>query len=424
MSAPSVTAVVYDRTNTTAVASGDLVVVNTGGTTSHWAMVDASARRKLNAPGDGSVTVPLDHPNVAALAPRNVVRVLENGVTVKAFTVEKVDDVKLDKEPARKLRQASGDGLLSRLAEMLRLGSVPIAEYPQSQTRRYDWAAPETPVTAWSSTVHVQPRDTLLWGSNRPVAWPVPIYPSSSIGFSWIHALSPAVAHPVGNTYWHRVFNMAAAGEVAFFITASDEFTLCVDGTELDAQKLQGPNSVWWYTWTAGARLAAGNHTIRIKAVTVNGTGAAGVIVDVHNTSGTGITTAICGTGAGAPGAIDGDWKVLHQPATAPGMTAGHIIRLGIAAAATRGCQVPTLNFSDTLDSAGATLVTIPDFAHRVPFTELDVLKALEPWVDFSMSDVGFVLSIRNKTPGLGVASSAVLAEGTNLTYLASHAVA
>jgi hypothetical protein len=109
------------------------------------------------------------------------------------------------------------------------------------------------------------------------------------------------------------------------------------------------------------------------------------------------------------PDEVNGGWKVLRDPATPPGQTAGRIIRLGMEEAAARGVEVPTLNFSDTVDSNGdAWDATIP-LAYRVPATEWDILESLTPWVEFSMDDVGYTLNVVNLSTGLGSATTVEL---------------
>jgi hypothetical protein len=404
----SLDVVVYNRTNSTAVANGDLVLTTTGPSGRDWGFIDARCRRLLNEPGDGGVTIPEDHPNAARLTYRNVVRMTQDGEVVKAFVVNELRDVTASADAAAETLTATGEGLLSRLKEMVRVTPNPINRLPLSYTRRHDWAAPDTPTTGWTDTIYTQDRTSLLGGiSNRPVAWPTPVAPNEALGVAWIHTVEEGEEHPSGTVYWHRSFTLTAEEEVAFFCTVADEFALAVDGVELLNERLVGPNSVWLHTWVAAGRFAAGTHTVRIKHTIVNSTGQAGLLFAAFVTGPGGIDELLFVSGNNAsPSAVNGGWKALNDPVAPPGQTPGRIIRLGMAEALARGCETPTLNFSDTLDSNGdAWDDTIP-LVYAVPTTEWNVLERLTPWVEFEIPDDTYRLDVYNVASGVGSATA------------------
>lgn len=420
MSAPAVTAVMYDRTNSAPVTDGDLVVEATGEAVSHWALTDASAVRRVNDAGDGSAEVPLGHPHLDAIDYRRVCRLYEDGEVIKSFVVNRIDDVDIGK-PGDRRRRFSGDGMLSRLGEMLRTGPTDITSALQADKRRYDWGAVELDVSGWStSTIYVQPRDDLIAGSVRPVAWPTPIQ-GEALGVPWLHWRPPYTVHPSETGYWHKTFTLALASEVIIFTTASDEMEVCVDGVELLAEKLQGPNSVWWYTWKCGALLPAGTHTVRIKVTVVNPTGAGGFISAGFKTGPAGLGDLLFYTGTSSdPGDLDGGWRV--HVGSAPGMTPGQIMRIGQQEAALRDCETPTRSFDDDEDSNGDPWDVVVGFVHPAPTTELAVLDALAPWCEYRIRDDSYTLDMFNGAGG--ASSSAELEEGVNIVYLARHGVA
>jgi len=409
----------YDRTNATPITDGNLVVAATGEGVSHWGLTSARAVRRVNEAGDGLAEIPLRHPRVGKVDYRRVCRLVEDGETIKAFVVNKIDDTVIGSGNERR-RSFSGDGMLSRLGEMLRLGPTGVTSALQADKRRYDWGAVELDVTGWSnSTIFVQPRDDLIAGSVRPVAWPTPIQ-GETLGVPWIHWRAPYITHPAETGYWHKTFTLATTSEVILFATASDELEVCVDGVELLAEKLQGPNSVWWYTYKCGALLAAGDHTLRIKVTVVNATGAGGLIAAGFTTGEQGIEDLILATGTSTNAALfNGGWRVLRFPATPPGMTPGQIMRIGQQEAAARDCEVPARSFTDTLDSRGDAWVPIAGFMHPTPQKELDVLKALEPWCEHRMRDDSYTLDMFRD--GVGATSTAELEETVNISYLAHH---
>lgn len=394
----SATVAVYNSTNSAPVGNGAMNVTSGG---QKWGVIDARCRRLLNEPGDGTVTIPLDHPNAAALTYRNVVRIVQDGEVIKAFIVNELKDVIAATNAGDLVRTASGEGLLSRLKEIVRVTPNPIDELPVSYTRRHDWAAPETSAAAWNATIYTQNRKVhVLNKFYRPVAWPTPVSPEA-LGVSWIYTRANGTSHPAGTVFWHREFDLDDETEVAFFVTAADQFELAIDGVSVLTEELNGPNSVWWNTYKAGARLAAGTHTVRIKQDVINSGGQAGMIFAAFATGPAGINNLLFVSGNGSPGDFNGGWKAIESPLEQPGQTAGKIIRLGMDEAANRGVDVPTLNFSDTVDSNGDAFLTLP-FSYRVPCTEWEVLTALSPWIEWQIADDGYELSVYSVEIGRG----------------------
>jgi hypothetical protein len=409
----SLDVVVYNRTNASTVTNGDLVLT-TGGR--DWSVTGARAQRQLNRPGTGSVSIPTDHPNAAALTYRNVVRMIQDGEVVKSFVVQNLDNVAAADDDAKLLRTASGEGLLTRLKEMVRLTPNPIDELPLAYTRRHDWAAPETSAAGWTDTVYEMDRNAhVLFGIYRPVGWPTPIAPDEALGISWIHTVPSGDSHPAGTQYYHRSFTLASETEVALFVSAADQFEAAIDGVVVLDARLTSPNSVWWWTWKAGVTLAAGTHTIRIKVDVINATGQGGMICALFDSSGDGIDDLLVFTG-------DDNWSALDNPADPPGQTPGQIIRLGLAEASARGCQTPTLGFSDTVDSNGDAWTETVPLVYRVPTTEWDVLNLLTPWVEFEIPDSGYELDVYNLSTGVGDSASTVELDGVRRTTLAGTA--
>ena len=113
-------------------------------------------------------------------------------------------------------------------------------------------------------------------------------------------------------------------------------------------------------------------------------------------------------------------WMTIDNPATRPGQTPGQIIRLGMAEAAARGVETPTLNFDDDEDSAGDPWDDTIPLSYRVPTTELDVLDSLAPWIEFEIPDNGYTLNAYNIGTGVGAASGVefgnVIVAGVNGT--------
>jgi hypothetical protein len=400
-----ISVVVYNPTNASPVTNGEITFTDEEGTA--WPVFDLRLSRELNGPGVGELSVSLMHPRLAALTYRNVVRVYQDGELIKSFVIREVEDVEVGSGSERK-RTVRGLGLLSRTQEMVRVTPNPINRYPLAYTRRHDWAAPETSTTTWTDTVYTMNRpDDVVFGEGfyRPIAWPTPVAPTEPLGIDWVHSTATGVTHPVTIDYWHRTFTVASESEVAVFASASaDKLEVAIDGVEVISEELTEPDGLWWWTWKAGVKLAAGTHTIRAKVDLRVATGQGGFICCGFPTGSDGIDSdnILFFTG-------DDEWDLLSDPATPPGQTPGQIIRLGMAEAAARGCQTPTLNFSDTVDSNGDPWDTTVPLVYRVPCTEFDVLDALLPWVEFSMSDSGYTLNVVNVSTGLGSSTAVEL---------------
>ena len=401
--------VIYNPANFSPVANGDLVLTSGG---REWGVIDARARRLLNEPGDGSVEIPADHPNAARLTYRNVVRLIEDGEVIKSFVVNELNEVTAADDDSKLVRKASGEGLLGRFKEMLVLPPNGTTGLPLSYLRRHDWAAPETSADGWTDTVYEMDRaEDVLFGIYRPVAWPTPIAPDEPLGIYWVHTVPSGDPHPSGTQYWHREFTLAASTEMAFFVTAADQFEFAIDGVVVLEAKLTGPNSVWFNTWKIGVRLAAGTRTIRIKVDVINATGQGGMICAGFNSGSDGIDDLVVFTG-------DGEWSVIDNPATPPGQTPGQIINLVHSDASLRGCPTPSLDFTDDEDTAGDPWDETIPLTYRVPCTLYDVIEQLGTWIDVDMPDDAYMLRAYNVSTGVGDPASTVELDGVIYTGL------
>jgi hypothetical protein len=116
-----------------------------------------------------------------------------------------------------------------------------------------------------------------------------------------------------------------------------------------------------------------------------------------------------------------GAWYAKEYPVDAPGFTAGEIVRILVDEAKARGAlSGVTLNFTDSVDSAGRGWENIAEFSTPIGSTILDVLLALSTtWVDLQMSLAGLQLNMYSKPGGgAGSASGITLQRGTNISSL------
>lgn len=411
----SVTAAVYDPTNTTEV------VEDVG------RLVDARGKRAINEPGDGAVTVLSDHDHAADLAtPLNVVRLSDGGQLKQAFRVRDVETVEVDRESAKVVR-STGPGLLDRLYDAIICPWKPAGERPLSRWRSHDWGSPGVDAAGeWTDTIHEQSRTTMLWGGSRPVAYLDPYA-------AWIWGEADDTEHTAGACYYDRSFTLADDDLVVIYGSGDDAFDWRIDGVAcLDAEADLDDLSNWWWTWRSPIRLTAGTHTFRAKVTNAASTGPGGFLASAWTVDEAGgikdlifITGEPGSTGPGSE-AI-GDWHQLAYPATPPGLTAGRMVRQWIEEAQVRGAVGEvTLGFDDDEDTDGNPWPVITDQPQRVGAKigeGLEVLSAA--WVDVDVRlGAGVLVDMWDKTAGRGDASGVTYSPANGLTHLSHRVVA
>lgn len=341
---------VYDRLNAT--EEQDLTDVT----------LDASALERLEEPGEGSLTVPAEE----SVGYRKVVRLQDRF----EFRVTKAELVRVHETPESRTLQVSGPGLLSWLQETLLLPFTGDG-LPQPAVRHFGWPDPAIDAeTDWDDTLYVQPRDDVIASTDRPSAW--------MDAFSvWIHTRPPYTSHPAETVFLHREVETSGP-HLNLYSSASDQFELAWDAAIVQVERLTDPtdNTIWPYTWRARLRdIPAGTHTLRVKLDVINATGAGGFIGVGFETSEISIVEPIFATGINTtPGAINGGW---HATTVVPGRTATDILATAIAEAGVRGCDVPTLTFTATHDSASQAMPLLEGFSIAVPCTLWDLARAL-----------------------------------------------
>jgi hypothetical protein len=122
-------------------------------------------------------------------------------------------------------------------------------------------------------------------------------------------------------------------------------------------------------------------------------------------------------------------WKVCAYPPWAPGMTPGEVMRHVIAEAQARGALTGvTLNFDDTVDSAGAAWPSVTDISTKIGTDYLTFFREMSAtYFDFWMEPASLTLWAWAKDTR-GTTTSVTLAATTNpatsnLAALAHHRV-
>lgn len=384
-------AAVYDPTNTTLVAN----LYTTG-----YGITDGSFSRPMNAPGSGSVAVVSGHPSVAQLTPGRVVRISSADGVEQCFTIDDKPSAPVRAEGRDLVVTVSGDGLLSRWREAVVAPWIDVDDFPKSSVRMFNWSSPGLDVSAWSDTVYTHTRSTS--NPQRPIAWLDEIA-------EWI---GPAAENPsmtAGYWYLDAEFTLSADTQIVFPASADDEMVTALDGVTLIDEQPEFPAKVWWYTYRAGVMVPAGTHTYRVRVNNVVGpTAFIGAAWESDGTT-SGDPVWLTNSDPGDPFSLD--WKCLAFPSSAPGFTAGAIIRILLEEAQARGELTGwTLDFDDDVDSDGNTWPVIPEFSCRVGDSLYQVLDKLAgTWIDMAAADAGLVLRAWDKSVGQGATTAVTL---------------
>jgi hypothetical protein len=391
----TVGAAVYDPTNTTLVAN---LYATSGGKS--YGIVDGTFSRPLVGAGSGGISVVSTHPSVAQLTTGRVVRLSSSDGVEQCFTIDDKPDEPVRAEGRDLVVRVSGDGLLSRWREALVAPWIEVTDFPKSSVRLFNWSSPGLDVSGWSDTVYAHTRSTS--NPQRPIAWLDEIA-------QWI---GPAAENPsMTSGYWYldAEFTLGSDTQIVFPASADDEMVTALDGVTLIDERPEFPAQVWWYTHRAGVLVPAGTHTYRARIGNVVGPTA--FIGAAWESDGTTSGDPVWLTNADPLEDFSLDWKCLAFPSSAPGFTAGAIIRILLEEAQDRGELTGwTLSFDDDEDTDGNPWPIIPEFSCKVGESLYQVLDKLSgTWIDCAAGDSGLVMNAWDKSAGRGTATAVAL---------------
>lgn len=395
---------VYEKNNSTLVCSLNINAVTPANARQ---VRDVSGLVQLDDTGNGKLTVDYDHPKVAELTEGRYIQVIEAGRVPFAFRIDKRTDVTVpgigqgDKE---KVVTVTGKGT----RDILKLGRVlpwvPVGSVPLSRRRRFDWSSPLLDTTDWGP---VYDQDRLTSEPGKPFGIP------SLFRTKWIAGEVEDDTMTIGDTVYRREFSLSAASVVSFFSSWDDGGTQCLEGVELQAVNQTFPAKVWHTPYRAAVSLEASADFPRSTYVFAlkghNDGGKAAVITDAWTTTEAGLIDQVFMSGLPEGDEYDdlyGDWLAFPNP-TGEWFTPGEIMRILLEECQARDELLDvTLDFDDTLDSAGDAWPKI-EFECDATGTYADAVNALEAsWIDVAMSNTGgLVLSAWNKD-GRGTATA------------------
>lgn len=351
-------------------------------------------RDDLNDAGSAQLTLDSEDSDVSLVTEEMIVRFNLRGVPVFDAFLEQIAMATLvNGEEHDQVRAYQGRGKIAIMEEGLVYPSYPPGSVPVEDDRTFDWTSPQFDDSAWD-----QAKEICTVGFAQ-TNWATQPFAQDWTNLSdfviWTNDGTVTVAYPDITNFFRINFTVAATGRYKIESIADDVFTLWIDGVHpslvaADGRTAFETTKVDYFNMTAGPHLIAvqaSNYDYGDPANASNPAGLAVDIapVDIHNV----VTGASILSTSSA-------WKVLTRSPDGhfPGMTIGHIIRLVVEEAQTRGC-IPeiTLGFNDLTDSNGNPWLDTPLVSTKVGTDLLTFLRELSgTYCDFWMPPGSFTL--------------------------------
>lgn len=239
---------VWDPTNQTYVGTLDRVLSGE--------FVD-----EYNAPGVGTVTVPLESNDATLLTKDRVIRVIYQDAVRFAWFVETVERALAPSDNGYTL-QATGRGLLGWLDDAVVFPQFGIADF-NSPDRPFNYASgPGDWRTSgnYQAALGVQWKNDTTSRKNLPVRWKDP-------AAQWIWRTNPETVVQRGTVNWfYRDFTLTEAKRVKFYASCDNTMEVYLDGTLIMSssdfdQEAASFSQMARYT----GRLGAGTHTLAAR---------------------------------------------------------------------------------------------------------------------------------------------------------------
>lgn len=342
----------------------------------------------LSSEGSYSIESKLDHADEALLTDGRVLRFLIDGAPRWAGLVEGRNLVLADPSSRQSGRVigASGRGLLAIFDDAAVLPELGFGRI-SPDTRHVGWMSRYYDHTGWGAAVELKQQDDLAepW-SGAPQGWPDP-------NAKWIGPTDGDVppADP-GDIYFWGTYTIPEdeGGDYRIHVTADDGFDLFRDG---DLEAAEARVALWGVTRTLDFQADEGEHFFGAKLTNFDrpnpDTNVTGFILSLSKMLGGGAAVGppVSGTSSGT--------KMLAYPASEPGMTVGHIMRVLIEENQALDWHTDlTLSFTDTEDSDGVPWPVELNRAYQVGSSLSEVLRDLTDShvAEFAMDPVGKVL--------------------------------
>lgn len=412
----SLVAKVYDRTYQNLLATLTLAD-------------DIGCQPPLRGTGAGGLTLPLtatDPADVAALASqqgavafRHIVRFEDDGVPVFAMVIRDREVNRVDSgEEAMAGTDVDGPGILSLWSKAVWFPEGGIGTYSSfAEERNLNFASPYYDDTWWGNAVQDEQGTGDVGGPRAGYPKNLPAE-AETAWWIWSQAKNGAGSMPAGDAYFRKRYT--SPGElVRIFVTADNSHELYLDGERINVDSVYAAGGIGWAGLKSIDRyLTPGQHLFAFKGTNVAGVdpNPAAVFLAVVRLvdTGTVLGTTVLVT--------DNTWKALGYPATVPGLTIGHQIRIFKEEAQNRGALAGwALSFTDDEDSDGNVWAEAAS-SYRIGLDGLSFLAQLsEAYADISPSWDSLTLNAWVKGTK-GGPSGLTLTPGVNVARMVNQA--
>jgi hypothetical protein len=396
----TVTATIYDPTNTTEVTAGGLAD-----------SLDRSWQDVRSEPGAGGLTVQNDDADRAECTFGRVIRFAIDGATKFAALIEAKTVASVARgEEAEEATEIKGRGTMARWEDLVVYPEGGLGGTLIGDTRFFNFASSYFDDSGWAT---VDAIDLETAEQAAPANWPDTTTKKIRPGGS------PTVDRDPEEYGVRKVFATTGGDKTyRLFFTGDDGVDIFLNGVRIVEEVRP---RMWQETRQADVRLRDdAAHLIAIKGTNVDfpGDNYSWVAAALYNIEPDGtLGTLVVQT--------DATWVGVQFGDTPPGFTPHRVLEILLDEAQARGA-VPelTLGGTNAADVDAVAWPVAPDIAFRIGLDGLSVLRQLaESYIDCAMDPESMRLDIWAHG-GKGTASGVVLAAGVNLTEAVHDVVA
>lgn len=386
--------------------------------------------------GSAEISLPYGDAQTALMLPNRWVnmRVTDGAGTldVLSMIIETIADGEVDPGLQGALAyKCSGRNHIAEWERNLLAPEEGVLVQPITTIRYFNFSSKYLDDSAWTASV-IPYTTPGMFGApwNIPLNWPDP-FTSWTWSREWDGGLYSGpfltiadFSTPVGVSYVRKHVHLDADADLVLYAAADDNYDLWVDN-KLVLQGDPAPTPNFAETSQRVEAIKAGDHIISAKVTNYDPGFSAGNVAGFALSAFalTGLTDHVSAenylthTGlVGDPGSLVNDGFLwLDYPAAPPGFTPGMMVRIWRDEYVARGGPFWTLDFSDTLDSAGNAWAISPEYAFNIGMDALSMLRQIgETDVDWYAVPGERTLRMWNKG-GRGATQATILSRLSNI---------
>lgn len=336
----------------------------------------------LSDPGAWGATLQNDDADLAACSYGRIVRMTVDGLAVFPGLIETKNRNEVAQgEEAEQYTVLGGRGTMAQWEDAVVFPELGVDVLPFTDQRIFNFASTVLDDSAWPNAI-VTPLlfdDSVGTPLSPPISNTKPkVWPDETAEWIWDRD-SGSNGVPSGQAFMRHGFSVASETEVEIWAAADDAYEIWLDGKKMFDDSLESGGYYKGQSKSARTVLSAGTHLLAARVVNKNNL-KAGFICTVMELDEDGQRISVV-TNSG------GDWLCIAYT-DPPGFTPGHVIRILLEEAQTRGSLSNwTLGFDDNVDSNGNAWPVSTELAARVGLDYLAVLRQLaEAYIDVSVA--------------------------------------